>query len=32
MFIDEKIYPINWVNVSEVMIQSVKDKGKLIDI
>jgi len=27
LFVDETIFPINWVNVSEVMIQSVRDKG-----
>ena len=27
VFVDESIFPINWINVSEVMIQSVADKG-----
>ena len=31
-FIDESIFPINWVNVSEVMIHSVRDKGTLRNI
>lgn len=29
VFVDESIFPINWINVSEVMIQSVADKGMI---